>query len=46
MEQVIEESSRHYWERFLSDSSRLYALFGEPNKRLSDIVRKMAEEAK
>ena len=45
-EPVYDDEAQFHWERFLSDSSRLYALFGEPKKRLSDIVRRMAEEAR
>jgi UDP-glucuronate 4-epimerase len=46
VEPVFGDESQFHWERFLSDSSRLYALLGEPKKRLTDVVRKMAEEAR
>ena len=45
-EPVLEDPSSRYWERFLADSSRLFGLLGEPKKRLSDVVRRMAERAK
>ena len=43
---VFENPDDFYWERFLADSSRLYSLLGEPKKRLTDVVRRMAEEAR
>jgi len=45
-EPVLEDPSSRYWERFLADSSRLFGLLGEPKKRLTEVVRQMAEQAK
>ncbi len=46
VEPVFENPDDYHWESFLADSSRLYSRLGEPKRRLTEVVREAARQAR
>ena len=45
-EPVFQDAPRHPKRRCLGDASRLYKLYGRPEHRITDVLKRVAEEAK